>query len=301
MRRGTRWRSTAAVSLPSASMRPAPRQVCAASARAVSRGSPSCTAASSIASTSRKKYAGPEPDNAVTVSICASSSIQRTMPAAPSRRSASERWSWSTLRLAHRPLAPAPTSAGVLGMQRTMACCPPSRRSIWAMRMPAAMEMTSGFHARNGVASAAQTSCITCGFTASTTQSAPAAASALSVKTRTSNSRANASRVSARGSATRIDAGGTPRARCAPIRLRAMLPPPMKAMVRGSDCSDISATSATNRRPIVAAAAWLACWRGLSAASPGTRDHACCAAALRLSLRCALRSRRRRAHVPNTR
>ena len=48
----------------------------------VSRGMPCATAASSSASTSRKKYAGPEPDSAVTVSISASSSIHAVVPAA---------------------------------------------------------------------------------------------------------------------------------------------------------------------------------------------------------------------------
>src|SRR6185437_14636868 len=194
----TRLRNSVAVSLPSASMWPAPRQVCAASARAVSRGSPSATAASSIASTSRKKYAGPEPDSAVTVSICASSSIQRTMPAASSRRSANDRCAASTLRLAQSPAAPAPTSAGVLGMQRTIACLPPSSSSICAMRTPAAMEINSGFAPRSGSASALHTARMTCGFTASTTQSAPAIAATLSLKVGTPNSRASASRASAR-------------------------------------------------------------------------------------------------------
>ncbi|MNZ32534.1 hypothetical protein D3C78_498650 [compost metagenome] len=116
----------------------------------------------------------------------------------------------------------------MLGMQRTMACSP-SQRSRLAQGMPAAME-TISTPAGSAGARARQTSFITCGLTASTTMSAPAAAAALSSKTAMPCSPAMRWRCSACGSLAVMRSAGTLRAIRPPIRLVAMLPAPMKAM-----------------------------------------------------------------------
>jgi hypothetical protein len=124
-------------------------------------------------------------------------------------------------------------------MQRTIAgaampaSSPSSQRASWLVVMPAAIEITSGRLAADCDASASQTARITCGFGASSQIAAPSTAMALSSNTATPKSRASASRSSGTGSATRIADAGVPREIRPPIRLRAMLPPPMKAIVLG--------------------------------------------------------------------
>src|SRR5690606_33720995 len=71
---------------------------------------------------------------------------------------------------------------------------------------------------------------ITCGFTASTHSAVPCTALLASAKTCTPKSVASAWRSGSTGSATRMAVVSAPRAARPPIRLRAMLPPPRKAM-----------------------------------------------------------------------
>ena len=124
-------------------------------------------------------------------------------------------------------------------MQRTIAgaaapeLSPSSQRASCVIVMPAAIEITSGRRADAWDANASQTARITCGFAASSQIAAPSTATALSSNTATPKSRASASRSSRTGSATRIADAGVPRAIRPQIRLRAMLPPPMKVIVLG--------------------------------------------------------------------
>ncbi len=157
--------------------------------------------------------------------------IHSVVPAAPRMRSAWARCSASTCGLPIRPVAPAPTSAGVFGIARTIARPRvPSQPASCAMRMPAAIETTSGRERATAAAISAHTGFITCGLTASTSTPAPSAAAAALSCTSTPKSRASAWRRSRLGSATTMDACVAPPRASAPIRLRAMFPPPMNAM-----------------------------------------------------------------------
>jgi len=83
--------------------------------------------------------------------------------------------------LAYSPEAPAPTSDGVLGMQRITARPPPSQSSRVSAVSPAATETISGLRACTASRRAVQTSRMICGLTARTTTSALATAASLSV------------------------------------------------------------------------------------------------------------------------
>src|SRR5688572_18433866 len=120
--------------------------------------------------------------------------------------------------------------AGRLGMARTSATSPPSQRPRSARRMPAATDTTSRLPSAIDVAIPAATRRTSCGFTAITIVSAPAAAAALSAVARMPYSRSSAALRAPTGSATVMKEASTPRARNAPIRLVAMFPPPMKAI-----------------------------------------------------------------------
>ena len=188
-------------------MRAAPRAVCKVSSRATSGCRPRRSAAAIITSITRKKYAGPLPETAVTASRAASSATQRVAPAAPRIRSATWRWAWSTPGSAYRPVMPVRTSAGVLGMHRTRGAPPPSQRLSAASGIPAAIESTSGRWASAGARPRA-TSAMTCGLTASTRISAAAAARALSSEVWMPNSAASRWRASPEGSQAVIRAAG---------------------------------------------------------------------------------------------
>jgi hypothetical protein len=127
-------------------------------------------------------------------------------------------------------LAPAPINDGVFGMQRTTATSPPSQSSICSTRIPAAIEMINGRRASAGSRRDSQTAFITCGFTARTHIVASRTASVLADDAATPNCRASACARLLSGSPTVNDAGSAPARISPPIRLRAMLPPPMKAM-----------------------------------------------------------------------
>ncbi len=79
----------------------------------------------------------------MTASSCDSAVTQMVLPTARSSRSAWSRCSALTLSQANKPVMPAPSSAGVLGMQRTMGC----DREVHACRLakgtPAAIETIS--------------------------------------------------------------------------------------------------------------------------------------------------------------
>ena len=141
----TLCRNSASSSVLSKAILAAPKAVCNVSKRAVSRGSPRCSPALCKASMTRKKYAGPLPDSAVTASIKPSSLTQRVIPTARRMDSARFFCSLLTALLANKAVAPLRTKAGVLGMVRTMAMSSPihERRSL--SRIPAAMEITSGW------------------------------------------------------------------------------------------------------------------------------------------------------------
>src|SRR3989344_5533597 len=73
----------------------------------------------------RKKYAGPLPESAVTRSSCSSRSTHTVTPTARRMDSACSRMVSFTSALAYRPQAPAPTSTAVLGITRTTGRFPP--------------------------------------------------------------------------------------------------------------------------------------------------------------------------------
>ena len=125
--------------------------------------------------------AGPEPERPVTASRWCSSTTTATPTASNSARACSRSESVACGPRASA-VAPAPTRAGVLGIVRTMRTPAPSLRAMAAMGTPAAMEMTSFLASMAGAISSSSSS-ITCGFTASTTMSACAAAARLSADT----------------------------------------------------------------------------------------------------------------------
>src|ERR1700690_1286470 len=92
----------------------------------------------------RKKYAGPEPDSAVTVSIWDSCSTQTVALTAAMMDSASALPAGPTLGGGYRPVAPKPLRAGRFGMVRTMGMWAPNQRDSAACGMPAATEMSNG-------------------------------------------------------------------------------------------------------------------------------------------------------------
>ena len=110
-------------------------------ARCVSRGRPTSTPASIIASATRNTYAGPEPDRPVTASSCASGT-RTTTPTLPRIRSHTSRSSSVTCCPAAMAAAPRPTSAPVLGIARTTGR-PGATASSAAMVTPAAIDSTS--------------------------------------------------------------------------------------------------------------------------------------------------------------
>ena len=105
-------------SIRSSSIAAAPAIVCAVRSVATSRLRPTATPASTSASTIRKKYAGPEPDTAVTASMWDSGTVST-----PPTESNSAETSSSCGAVTKRPLAsavtPAPTNAAALGIART--------------------------------------------------------------------------------------------------------------------------------------------------------------------------------------
>ena len=92
----------------------------------------------------KKKYAGPLPESAVTVSICDSCSTHTVALTAAMIISANARLAAPTLAGAYKPVAPKPLSAGRFGMVRITGTCGPNQRASAAWGMPAATEITRG-------------------------------------------------------------------------------------------------------------------------------------------------------------
>ena len=163
------------------------------------------------------------------MSIRSSSSIQMASPTARSTDSARLRCAALALGFAYSAVAPLCTSDGVFGMVRTMAVSLPSQPRRAVSRIPAAIEITSTRCAAITSASSTVTDLITRGLTASTTASACSTALRLSCVVATEKRCASRSVCCGSGSATRIRSGFQPSAMRPPTRLRAMLPPPIKA------------------------------------------------------------------------
>ena len=98
------------------------------------------------------------------------------------------------------------------------------------MVMPAAIETISGCADCTQSRNPSHTDFIICGLTARTMTFASRAASAFDACVAIAKSRASESRNSAFGSDASMFRADTPLRRSPPIRLRAMLPPPMKAI-----------------------------------------------------------------------
>jgi hypothetical protein len=123
---------------------------------------------------------------------------------------------------------PDSTSAGVLGMARTMRLWPPSQRARSPTRTPAAMVTTSALPTSGARPRATSRSCW--GLTASTMQSAPSTAAVASACAATPSSRVTRLRACGSISTTRIASGDQPFRMSPPISAVAMLPPPTNAM-----------------------------------------------------------------------
>src|SRR5262245_59401879 len=188
----TRSRSTIGCSPVSRSIFAEPTTVCTTSSVAVVRGSPRCTPASIMASTTKNRYAGPEPLIAVTASSWYSGTCT-TRPTERSSCSASFRWSSSQCVPGAIAAIPSSTSAGVLGMTRTTATPSARRDSISAVVMPAASEMTS-CPARISPEISSSSRVMSCGLTTSTSVSARLAASRLETTSTPYLSRSSAAR-----------------------------------------------------------------------------------------------------------
>ena len=153
------------------------------------------------------------------------------MPTAFRIASARPRWPGSTFAFAWSAVAPQPTRAGVFGMVRTIAMPPPAQRSMSASRTPAAIDTRSGRCSPSTGASACTTVFMICGLTASTTVAQCDATTPLSPPALTPKRRARASSFGVSGSDTQIVPGAVPVATSPPMRLVAMLPPPMNPML----------------------------------------------------------------------
>src|SRR5262249_32988861 len=144
----------------------------------VSRPSPSRMPASIIASASSAKYAGPEPDTAVTASMYVSGT-RATAPRCESTSSARSRCSSPACAPAHTPAIPSCTSAGAFGIARTTGTPFARRASICDVGIAAATESTVCSGVINPPTSPSRTS-KSCGFTAITIKPASPTALALS-------------------------------------------------------------------------------------------------------------------------
>ena len=157
--------------------------------------------ASIIASASSAKYAGPEPDTAVTASI-ELSFTRTTAPRCASASSASVTCASSACAPAQSPAIPSCTSDGVLGIARQTGTPDARCRSMVAVVIAAATESTVCSSEMTGPISPRSAS-MSCGLTASTTSAAPLAASSFeSVVRMPKRSASSATRASRRADAT---------------------------------------------------------------------------------------------------
>ena len=143
----------------------------------ISRERPSRRPASIIASARSAKYAGPEPETAVTASMWRSGT-RTTEPRWASASSASVTCASSACAPAQSPAIPSCTVDGVFGIARTTGTPAARWRSIVAVGVAAATVRTvcSGVIA---VPISPSSASMSCGLTATTTSAAPAAASTL--------------------------------------------------------------------------------------------------------------------------
>jgi hypothetical protein len=141
-----------------------------------SRESPSRMPASIIASARSAKYAGPEPETAVTASMYGSGT-RTTRPTCVSTSSAIARCSRFACAPAQSPATPSWTVAGAFGIARRTGTPSVRRASICEVGIAAATESTVWSAVRSPPTSPSSTS-KSCGLTAITMNPAPETASA---------------------------------------------------------------------------------------------------------------------------
>ena len=147
-----------------------PNIVCSASNRATAGLSPSATPPSIIASSIYAKYAGPDPESAVTASK--SFSFSTTVAPAPPRIASTAFTSFAGAfgpgQIAHMPAFARSARLGITRMSRTFV---PNAARSFASVLPATMETIVFFAVRRGFTSAA-TVATSCGRTARKMRSA---------------------------------------------------------------------------------------------------------------------------------
>src|SRR5262249_6301055 len=128
------------------------------------------------------------------------------------------------------PVAPAPTSAGLLGMARITGTPGPHHFSSASSLIPAATDITNGRVLWNRGCNGVRTAPATCGLTATTTRVAGAIAAALAAVAVLQKPAARALEAAGELSPTQMCSGGVPRRSRPPISARPMLPPPRNAI-----------------------------------------------------------------------
>ena len=171
----TASRSSTGCSPDSRSIRALPTAVCTMSSAATARGRPNRMPASIIASTRKKKYAGPLPDRAVTASCC-DSGTRTTLPTGLSRSSTTCRCSSPACEPGEIADIASSTKTGVLVMTRTTGVPSGSSSSTSDEVMPAAIDTTSA-PGRRCVATSPSSVRMSWGLTTRSTTSATATAS----------------------------------------------------------------------------------------------------------------------------
>src|SRR5829696_2064051 len=210
-----------------------PNIVCTTSSVVSSRDRPRRMPASIIDSARSAKYAGPEPETAVTASMYRSGT-RTTRPMWSSTSSARARCSSLAWAPAHSPATPSCTVAGVFGIARRTGTPGATRSSIADVGTAAAIESTVWSVDRIPPISPSSGS-KSCGLTAMTTIPAPATASVFEVVTRMpSRSESSFARSSRRTVAT-ISSGFRHSVLSSPARSASpIFPAPRIAMRRGS-------------------------------------------------------------------
>ena len=199
----------------------------------ISRERPSRMPASIIASASSAKYAGPEPETAVTASI-SGSDTRTTPPRCRSASSASATCSSCAWAPPQIPATPSCTVEGVFGIARTTGTPGARCRSSAAVGIAAAIESTVCSGCTSVPISPSRVS-MSCGFTAITTRAAPAAASAFErVAATPCRSRSSATRSSRRVEAPISPGSRQPDESSPVIRASPIFPAPRTAILRAS-------------------------------------------------------------------
>src|SRR5438552_6721868 len=229
----TASRSSTGCSPTSRSCFAVPSIVCTTSCVEISRERLSSRPASIIASASRAKYAGPEPEIAVTASI-AFSGTRTTAPRCESVSSASARCSSPACAPAHKPAIPSCTIDGAFGIARQTGTSGASRASIRAVGTAAATDNTVCSSESSPPISPSSES-MSCGFTVMTTSAAPTTASAFErVASTPYRSRSSATRSSRRVVTTMSFGSRQPELSSPDNSASPILPAPMIAIRRSS-------------------------------------------------------------------